>query len=346
MSELKVGVKVGYDGKELSSGIDNSRRKLSELAQATQQNEMSAKAMSAALRGVPAQFTDIVVALQSGQRPITVLLQQGGQLKDMFGGAVPAAKALGGYILGLINPLTITLTVATALGAAWYKGSQEADEFARALILTGNAAGTTVERLSQMRDAVAAATGATKGAAAEAITELASTGKVAESAMQGAAEAAVAMSRALGISVSDTVKEFNELGKSPAQAIRKLNEQYNFLHASQLQQIDDLEAVGLKTEAAQKAQELFGDALKSMASEAQQNLGYVERAWLAVKDAVKSTADAIASVGREAPLPISSLRSTSRSLSARLWPKKWARPAKSITTHPNWRRRRVSLRRA
>lgn len=40
-----------------------------------------------------------------------------------------------------------------------------------------------------------------------------------------------------------------------------------------------------------------------MASEAQQNLGYVERAWLAVKDAVKSTADAIASVGREAPLP-------------------------------------------
>ena len=303
MSELKVGVKVGYDGKELSSGIDHSRRKLSELAQATQQNEMSAKAMSAALRGVPAQFTDIVVALQSGQRPITVLLQQGGQLKDMFSGAVPAAKALGGYILGLINPLTITLTVATALGAAWYKGSQEADEFARALILTGNAAGTTVERLSQMRDAVAAATGATKGAAAEAITELASTGKVAESAMQGAAEAAVAMSRALGISVSDTVKEFNELGKSPAQAIRKLNEQYNFLHASQLQQIDDLEAVGLKTEAAQKAQELFGDALKSMASEAQQNLGYVERAWLAVKDAVKSTADAIASVGREAPLP-------------------------------------------
>ncbi len=35
MSELKVGVKVGYDGKELSSGIDNSRRKLSELAQST-----------------------------------------------------------------------------------------------------------------------------------------------------------------------------------------------------------------------------------------------------------------------------------------------------------------------
>jgi len=303
MSELKVGVKVGYDGKELSSGIDNSRRKLAELAQATQQNEMSAKAMSAALRGVPAQFTDIVVALQSGQRPITVLLQQGGQLKDMFGGAVPAARALGGYILGLINPLTITLTVATALGAAWYKGAQEADEFARALILTGNAAGTTVERLSQMRDAVAAATGATKGAAAEAITELASTGKVAESAMQGAAEAAVAMSRALGVSVSDTVKEFNELGKSPVAAFRKLAEQYGYLNVEQLKQIETLVAIGKNTEAVQYAQEQHAEALKNMSAEAQQNLGYVEQAWLAVKDAVKATADAIASVGREAPLP-------------------------------------------
>lgn len=298
MSELKVGVKVGYDGKELSSGIDNSRRKLSELAQATQQNEMSAKAMAAALRGVPAQFTDIVTALQSGQRPLTVLLQQGGQLKDMFGGAVPAAKALGGYILGLINPLTITLTVATALGAAWYKGSQEADEFARALILTGNAAGTTVERLSQMRDAVAAATGATKGAAAEAITELASTGKVAESAMQGAAEAAVAMSRALGISVSDTVKEFNELGKSPVAAFRKLAEQYGYLNVEQLKQIETLAAIGKETEALQLAIEAHASKYTEMAASAQQNLGIVARAWLAVKDAVKATGDAIAGIGR------------------------------------------------
>ena len=298
MSELKVGVKVGYDGKELSSGIDNSRRKLSELAQSTQQNEMSAKAMAAALRGVPAQFTDIVTALQSGQRPLTVLLQQGGQLKDMFGGAVPAAKALGGYILGLINLLTITLTVATALGAAWYKGSQEADEFARALILTGNAAGTTVERLSQMRDAVAAATGATKGAAAEAITELASTGKVAESAMQGAAEAAVAMSRALGISVSDTVKEFNELGKSPVAAFRKLAEQYGYLNVEQLKQIETLAAIGKETEALQLAIEAHASKYTEMAASAQQNLGIVARAWLAVKDAVKATGDAIAGIGR------------------------------------------------
>jgi phage-related minor tail protein len=56
---------------------------------------MSAKATAAALRGVPAQLTNIVVSLQGGQAPLTVLLQQGGQLKDMFGGIGNASKALG-----------------------------------------------------------------------------------------------------------------------------------------------------------------------------------------------------------------------------------------------------------
>jgi phage-related minor tail protein len=56
--------------------------------------EMSARATSAALRGVPAQFTDIITSLQGGQAPLTVFLQQGGQLKDMFGGFGNAARAL------------------------------------------------------------------------------------------------------------------------------------------------------------------------------------------------------------------------------------------------------------
>jgi len=68
---------------------------------------VSAAQMQAALRGVPAQFTDIVTSIASGQEALTVLLQQGGQLRDMFGGAGNAARALGGYVVGLINPFTL-----------------------------------------------------------------------------------------------------------------------------------------------------------------------------------------------------------------------------------------------
>lgn len=83
-------------------------------------NSMGASAAQTAnaLRMVPAQFTDIVTSLASGQAPLTVLIQQGGQLKDAFGGIGPAAKAIGGYIAGLVNPFTVSAAAAAGLGYA------------------------------------------------------------------------------------------------------------------------------------------------------------------------------------------------------------------------------------
>ncbi len=74
---------------------------------------------------MPAQFTDIITSLQGGQAPLTVFLQQGGQLKDMFGGAGAAAKALGGYVLGLVNPYTVTAAATLGLVLAHEKGASE-----------------------------------------------------------------------------------------------------------------------------------------------------------------------------------------------------------------------------
>jgi phage-related minor tail protein len=110
----------------------------------------SAAQTAAALRMVPAQLTDIITSLASGQQPLTVLIQQGGQLKDMFGGIGPAARALGGYVAGLVNPFTLAAGAAAALGVAYFQGSQEANAYANALIMTGNAAGTSAGQLADM----------------------------------------------------------------------------------------------------------------------------------------------------------------------------------------------------
>ena len=144
---------------------------------------MSAKATAAALRNVPAQFTDIVVSLQAGQAPLTVLLQQGGQLKDMFGGVGNAAKALGGYALGLINPFTLVAAAAGATALAYYQGSKEADAYEKSLIMTGNAAGTTSSQLQSMAVGISAIVG-TQGAAAEALAAMAGTGQVAAQSLE------------------------------------------------------------------------------------------------------------------------------------------------------------------
>lgn len=260
---------------------------------------VSAAQTAAAMRGVPAQFTDIVVSLQSGQAPMTVLLQQGGQLKDMFGGVGNAAKALGGYVMGMVNPLTLTAATVGTLGYAFYQGSKEAESMAKAIILTGNAAGTSVNQLRDITSAVSATSGATKGAVNEALEAIINTGGVAAGSLGKVAEAALKMSKATGSSIDETVKLFSELGKDPVKASEKLNEQYNYLTAAVYKQIKALEDQGRVTEAAALAQNTFADAAKDMAARVEDNLGGLESAWRGVAGAAKSAWDKMLNVGRE-----------------------------------------------
>ena len=258
---------------------------------------VSAGQTAAALRQVPAQFTDIVTSLQAGQAPLTVLLQQGGQLKDSFGGAGAAAKALGGYVLGLVNPFTIAAAAVAGLGFAYIKGAEEAQAFQKTLILTGNAAGTTAQQLSAIAASITAS-GITQGAAADALNQLAATGKVGADNLGRFAAAAVQLERVGGPAVEQTVKAFAELGKSPLEAALKLNESTNFLTASLYQQIKALEEQGRATEAAKVAQEAFAAVIEDRFPKLQANLGLIESSWLRIKDAIKGAADSALNIGR------------------------------------------------
>ncbi|UVH54664.1 phage tail tape measure protein [Variovorax paradoxus] len=264
---------------------------------------VSAAQTAAALRGVPAQFTDIVTSLQGGQAPLTVFLQQGGQLKDMFGGIGPAAKALGGYVLGLINPFTVAAAAAGALALAYYQGSQEAIAYNRALILTGNYAGQTAGQLQEMAKEVAGTT-STQGKAAEALAALASTGRVTGDALKQAAEAVVGVNRVLGTSVKDAVDQYIKLGDEPTKASAKLNESMHYLTQSTYERIKTLEDQGRKEEAAALAQSSYASAMKQRTGQVTENLGSIERAWKAVTLAASQGWDAILGVGRSATMQV------------------------------------------
>lgn len=260
--------------------------------------EMSAKQTAAALRGVPAQFTDVVTALQGGQAPLTVLLQQGGQLKDMFGGAGNAAKALGGYVVGLINPFTLAAAAVAGLGYAYAKGSAEAQEFQKTLILTGNQAGLTASQLMDMAAAVRASGAGTQGRAAEVINLMASDSKIGAENIQRFTAAILQMERAGGPAAEELAKQFASLAKSPLESALKLNETTGFLTASVYEQIRALEQAGKTTEAAKVAQNAYASAIEQRTPELVKNLGYLEQAWLKIKDAAKGAADATLDVGR------------------------------------------------
>lgn len=259
---------------------------------------MTAKQTTAALRQVPAQLTDIVVSLQGGQAPLTVLLQQGGQLKDVFGGIGNAAKALGGYLLALINPWTL---VAAAVAVATYgfiAGRKEFEEYQKALILTGNNAGTTAFGLSQLADNISKTSKNTRGAAAAALTEFAKDGSIGTENLQRFATTALELEKTTGVAVADTVKQFAALGKDPVNASEKLNQSQRYLTKAVYEQVKALEDQGRLAEAGRLAQNSWADSLDSRTPKMVENAGLLEKAYNAVAYAVKEAGDRILNIGR------------------------------------------------
>ncbi|UVL26827.1 phage tail tape measure protein [Pseudomonas donghuensis] len=279
---------------EYKGKVDQARAALGSADATLSSTGMTAKATAAALRGVPAQFTDIFTSIVAGQPIMMVALQQGGQLKDMFGGLGPAARALGGYILGLINPFTVSAAAAVTLGYAFYKGSEEADAYSNALILTGHSAGLTSDQLGSMAKQVSATVGTT-GAAASVLASLAGSGKIAGDSFMDVAQAAVSMEEATGRAVSETIAEFVKLADDPVKASVALNTQYNYLTSSVYSQIAALEQQGRHADAVKLATEAFADAINERTPKIIENLSWWERGY----NAVAKAADQLKNIGRE-----------------------------------------------
>ena len=297
----KLEFQIGQKGLDTSK-FEPMLAKLRELEAANVRVGMSAGQMAANLRMVPAQMTDVVTSLASGQQPLTVLLQQGGQLKDMFGGVGAAAKAVGGYIAGMINPVTVTAAAVGGLGYAFYAASSEADEFKKNLILTGSATGLTVDKFNQLAAALDGLDGVTRGGAAEALTAMAASGNISADAIERLTASALKLERAGGPAVAETVKQFEALGKAPVDASLKLNETTRYLTTAVYEQIKALEDQGKTSEAAAVAQKAWADAIDQRTPKMVENLGHIEKAWKGVKGAVAEAIDAAKDWGRVATL--------------------------------------------
>lgn len=268
-----------------------------QVAKAAAGYTKSAKEMAFATRNLPAQFTDIAVSLQAGQNPLTVLLQQGGQLKDMFGGVGPAAKALGSYVMGLVSPLALAAGAVAALSIAWIKGDAEARRFHQTLELQGNTLGASTDTLVQASERMERFT-VTQGAASAALNATAASGKIFSSNIQLVAEAALNLERAGGQAIEKTVEQFATLAGEPVQAAIKLDEQYHFLTTSVYETIKSLEDQGDTMGATQVAMDALASAIDQRGQEIEKNLSTLEHAWRGVGMMAKWAWDRMMDIGR------------------------------------------------
>lgn len=260
---------------------------------------VSAGQTAAAMRQLPAQLTDVVTSLASGQPAWMVLIQQGGQIKDSFGGVGPALKNVTSLLTPMRVGLGLGVAAVGALAAAYLKAERETSVFNLAVQTTGNYAGATRGRIEELAQAAHQASGISVGAAREIATGLVQSGRLGIETIGNITQSVETYAAVTGQSSQQAAAALAGMFGKPAEGAAKLNEQFHFLSFEQLKYIRTLEEQG-RTEEAQLA--LSRRLAEHMGGKLQQNLGTLELAWKRVGETAASAWDAMVGLGREATL--------------------------------------------
>lgn len=258
-------------------------QKLKETNQALGAGTISAKQYEFAVRGLPAQFTDVFVSLAAGQNPLTVLLQQGGQVKDMFGGIKTAVVAVGREIGKLVtNPWVLLAAVLATVAANAYSASQRLNALSLASAKGDGIAGTA-QQLSAVSEHLNTLRNINLASADAAVGSLAESGRLVGVNFNLAAEAAARWATVTGEAADTITEKFNRIVNDPLAAI--LDGTLRVTDA-QYQQLVAMEKVGDKTGAAALAVKLFYDQTNKNSDAVFDDLTAIEKRWISIKDAI------------------------------------------------------------
>lgn len=252
---------------------------------------------SNAMRMLPAQFTDIATQLAGGQSPWLIMLQQGGQVKDSFGGIIPTFRAL----TGAISPLMVgvgALSVATgALFYSWYQGSSTLSDFNKTLVLSGNSAGLTADRMLVLaRNGQTA--GLTFSQTSEALTELVNAGVRAGANFDAMSQSVSRFTEASGVPVDKVAAAFGKLTNDPTSGLIAMAQQFHNVTAEQIAYVAQLQRAGDEAAALQAANDAATSGFNEQTKSLRDNMGTIESAADSLKRAFKSMWDAALDVGR------------------------------------------------
>lgn len=244
---------------------------------------ISAGQYQAAMRQLPAQITDVVTSLASGMPIWLVAVQQGGQIKDSFGGLSNTFKVLLSYI----NPLTVgavSLGVAlAAIAKAGYDSWKSQRDLANALVLTGGYAATTTGQITSLTDEINKTSSATVGSIQAIATSLAQSGKYSINQIKAITKTTAEWAAQTGESEKTITGYFDSITKDPVKGLAELNDQFNFLKEGQLTYIESLRKTKGETEAADAATKLFADTMDKRLKDIADSATPLETMWADIK---------------------------------------------------------------
>lgn len=284
----------------LSGVADVLPEALSRQEAAARRAGISVGQYSAAMRTLPAQFTDIATQLAGGQSPFLILLQQGGQIKDQFGSVQGALSGVGEYIrsmAGMINPTTIALggLIGTIglLAAVAYNSSEQFDLVARSVIMMGGAGFASMQQLNEAAEEVAGKTNTSISSTVDTLVTLNDTGKYTASQMKQIATTITLMGKA-GNDTKTAMADFGKIVSDPVKGLANLNEQYGFVDEAMIKHIIQLRKQKGEQAAVTEAINLFAGVMAKRAEETNNATDNIGRTWESLK---KSASDTFGEIG-------------------------------------------------
>ncbi|HAO2033746.1 TPA: phage tail tape measure protein, partial [Escherichia coli] len=282
------------DARKTASAVEQG---LSRQALAAQKAGISVGQYKAAMRTLPAQFTDIATQLAGGQNPWLILLQQGGQVKDSFGGMIPMFRGLAGAISLPMVGVT-SLAVATgALAYAWYQGDSTLSAFNKTLVLSGNQSGLTAERMLTLSRAGQAA-GLTFNQAGESLAALVSAGVRGGEQFDAINQSVARFASASGVEVDKVAEAFGKLTTDPTSGLMAMARQFRNVTADQIAYVAQLQRSGDEAGALQAANDAATKGFDEQTRRLKENMGTLETWADKTGKAFKSMWDAILDIGR------------------------------------------------
>jgi len=252
---------------------------------------------NAAMRMLPAQFTDIATQLAGGQSPWLILMQQGGQVKDSFGGIIPTFRAL----LGAISPVMVGIgALSAATGAmvyVWYQGSATLSGFNKTLVLSGNTAGLTANRMLVLAKSGEQA-GLTFNQTSDALTELVNAGVRVGARFDDMSQAVAKFTDASGVPLDKVAAAFGKLTNDPTSGLIAMAQQFHNVTAEQIAYVAQLQRSGDEAGALQAANDAATHGFREQTKSLRDNMGTIESAADSLKRAFKSMWDAALDIGR------------------------------------------------
>ncbi|MHA0939856.1 phage tail tape measure protein [Enterobacter kobei] len=307
----------------LSGVADVLPEALSRQEAAARRAGISVGQYSAALRTLPAQFTDIATQLAGGQSPFLILLQQGGQIKDSFGGLGPMLQALRDALFGFNEESRETAESAGGISEAaegLNNTSEAAEKLGRAggllngfnlaiagtvgllAILAGAAysssqqfdnvarslilmGGAGFSSMQQLNDAAQDVADNAGASLADSVDTLVQLNDTGKYTADQMTKIAKSI-MAMGDAGLDTkaaLADFSRLASDPVKALASLNQQYGFVDEAMMKHIITLEKTKGKTAAANEAITLFADTMEDRSNKIVEATDNIGQAWNGIK---------------------------------------------------------------